>query len=89
MRIQLMVQFYLKDRPKGYRGMTQESWNFGKTRPATMADLAIGFLKVLFDWHRRFLSLEDINKETVTIYEWLSQVAFTEQIELAGGADEQ
>lgn len=78
MRLQVYAQFYLKDRPEGYLGMTQESWNFGKHRPATMAELAIQFLTVLFGWHTRFLNLEDINKEKDKIQEWLNQTTFTE-----------
>jgi hypothetical protein len=78
MRVSVYAQFSLKDKPNGYLGLTQASWHFGRNQPASMAELAIGFLRVLFDWHTFLLSAEEANKEKEAIEEWLRRHPFVE-----------
>lgn len=35
-RISVSCNFYLKDKPDNYLGITQESWNFGKNNPVSL-----------------------------------------------------
>ncbi len=79
MRLSISARFTLKDKLKDYKWLTSEHWNFGKDKPLSMSDLAIGFLQVLFRWHCTWLAAEKMNEEKRHIANWLAGVSFEEQ----------
>lgn len=48
--VKVSAGFYLKDKPEGYLGLTQETWNFGN-EPTSFAGLVWGFIRCLLDFH--------------------------------------
>lgn len=49
--ISVSAGFYFKNAPKGYLGLTNENWNFGKKKGLGYAALAYGILVELLDFH--------------------------------------
>ena len=79
MRLQVNIQFYLKDKPRGYRGLSGESWIFGKEKPLSMSELAIAILYRIFDWHCYFLKPEEAEQERLKILDWLRSSSFVRE----------
>ena len=50
-RVSMSVTFYFKDRPEGYRGITSESWNFGKDERASLMGLLCGMSLKLINFY--------------------------------------
>lgn len=78
MRLSVSARFTLRDKPKGYLGLTGEYWSFGKDKSRTMGELAYDFLTVLFDWHLRWLTIDEANYEKQRLVAWLTSVEFGE-----------
>ena len=57
-RISVSCGFYLKDKDKDYRGVTQESWVFGKNKPLGLPGHIVFYAKTLAEF---FVKTDEIN----------------------------
>lgn len=48
--VKVSVGFYLKDKPKGHLGLTQETWTLGD-EPTTFGALVYGFVRCLLEFY--------------------------------------
>ena len=48
--VKVSVGFYLKDKPEGHLGLTQETWTFGN-EPASPASLIVQFICCLLEFY--------------------------------------
>ncbi len=62
--VKVSVGFYLKDKPEGYLGLTQETWTLGK-KPTSFASLVWGFIGCLLEFYLVTMptSTHDLNAE--------------------------
>ena len=78
MRLSAHVNYYLKDLPKDYVGMTRESWNFGKDHPITLYNLVAGFANKAIEFYCRFASAEDLQAATDALANYFKGFEFTD-----------
>lgn len=63
MRLSMSVGYYLKDRPKDHRGITQETVSYGKDRGAPFSRFMVLVFADVLKWYIRIAELDDLNAE--------------------------
>ena len=63
MRLSMSVQYTLKDKLDGYRGLTHESITYGKERPVGFPHLMALVMKDVLEWYMRFEDMDTLNQE--------------------------
>ena len=72
----LYVQFTLKDRPKDFRGLTQESWTFARNQAVPLSMLVVQLTQQICEWYGLYTDTETMNTEIQKAAEVLGAIRF-------------
>lgn len=78
MRVSIYAQITLKDKPKGFLGMTGESISLGKNDTIDFNVMVIQLLRRLADYYSIFMTPDELNRQLDNIVEFCQLARFKE-----------
>ena len=76
MHLSISARFTLKDRPKEHRGLTGETWAFGRTGFISLAAMCCGVIQQIMHYYEFLCDADTLNADLDRLVDWLQGVRF-------------